>query len=136
VEVEPGNWGSRFKWGRKVMLGTLAAFMVLITASGFGEPATPNDGPGRVYEGVYRYDHGDRLRVECDRKEGCSHTLVRDETLQRMIVRYGDRIGTIKFVGEEVDACTDPRSSEFACISAPNKRAVIIRDWIDYRGKK
>jgi hypothetical protein len=118
------------------MLRTLAAFMVLITASGFGEPVTPNDKPGRVYEGVYRYDHGDRLRVECERKEGCSHTLVRDETLQRLIVRYGGRIGTIKFVGEEVDACTDPRSSEFACISAPNKRAVIIKDWIDYRGKR
>ena len=118
------------------MLRMLAASMALISTSGFGEPVTPNDEPGRVYEGRYRYDHGDRLRVECDRKDGCSHTLVRDETLQRLIVRYGDRIGAIKFVGEEVDACTDSRSSEFACISAPNKRAVIIKDWIDYRGKK
>ncbi len=118
------------------MVRMLAAFTVLITASGFGEPMTPGDEPGRVYEGVYRYDHGDRLRVDCEKREGCSHTLVRDETLQRLIVRYGDRIGTIKFVGEEVDACTDLRSSEFACISAPNKRAVIIKEWIDYRGKK
>lgn len=118
------------------MLRILVASMVLMSTSGFGEPVTPNDKPGRVYEGVYRYDHGDRLRVECDKKEGCSHTLVRDETLQRLIVRYGGRVGRIKFVGEEVDACVDPRSSEFACYSSPSKRAVIITDWIYYRGIK
>jgi hypothetical protein len=118
------------------MIWVLMTTIALLAGDGEGASSAPITGPDRVYEGVYGYDHGDWLQVECDQPKGCSHFIVRDQTLQRLLERRGDKAGRLKFIGEEVDACKDSRSSQIACLLAPESRAVVIKKWLYNRDMK
>jgi len=117
----------------------LRALMALIASMIVCEPVSPErpvDGVNRIYEGTYEYEFGDRIRSKCDRPTGCLYSVVRDDTLQGLIESYGKDVGFVRFVGELVDACSDPRSSEFACVTTGRGEAIIIKEWIYHRDMK
>jgi hypothetical protein len=89
---------------------------------------TPADG-AFIVEGELRFIDGDRLLVACGESKPCVETLIRDERLQRQVVKLQGR--KLRLRVERVPVC-GPLSSEEACMrGGRNRTALRIMEWLD-----
>ena len=81
-----------------------------------------------VVEGELRYVDGDRLLVRCGSQRRCMETLIRDERLQREILRLQGR--RLRLRVRRVDAC-GAESSQAACVQSLDRTALRILEWLE-----
>jgi hypothetical protein len=98
-------------------------------------PAPPADlGEGEIFAvGLYRYDHGDRLRWRCTGIAWCEDVLVRDATLDRFIEQRRIGVRRIVVIARRVEAC-GPESDAVACVWAGSDTALRVVRWIEPKG--
>lgn len=79
--------------------------------------------------GLYRYEDGDRFRWRCSAASRCDDSLIRDQTLQRLIEQRRIGVRRVILIVRRVDAC-GPDGSEVACVRGGRDALKIVR-WIE-----
>jgi hypothetical protein len=79
-----------------------------------------------IVTGRLRFLDGDRLLIDCGRREACEEMLVRDERLQREVVALQGRRLTLRV--QRVEGC-GAASSEAVCVRGA-RTALRILEWI------
>jgi len=79
--------------------------------------------------GRYKYEFGDTLQYNCGKPQPCVKVLVRDQFLRAHVNDLDGK--TITLDVTKIDACHDPRSTSFACVTSGDGTAFLILKWIN-----
>lgn len=79
--------------------------------------------------GLYRYEDGDRFRWRCSTSTRCDDSLIRDQTLQRLIEERRIGVRRVILIVRRVDACGSEGNGA-ACARGGRDALKIVR-WIE-----